>query len=263
MQSVNIPERKQTYHEILDIFLASVKNNSDAFLELRVQKNILRYKLSTTQKPWSSSSSSTFNWPGPCLSVPPPTHPPPSSVVPASREDQPIRQSRKKRKAAASTPSPTPDRVGDDDASANVALPTSPISDAPPEILRQERQIDFDLQVSNLSIHDDDDTEANLTSLDDDNTEADPTYGSPFETENPFAVLSDVGCDDRYTESASINDNSKMTREIIYMCYPCYFNDRKISPPYVTDPKTCFSCHDVYKGIRIESLQDWHVLYPK
>ena len=225
MQSVNIPERKQTYHEILDIFLASVKNNPDAFLELRVQNNILRYKLSTTQKPWSSSSSSNVNWPGPCLSVPPPTHPTPSSVVPASSKDQPIRQLRKKRKAVASTSSPTSDRVGEDDTSANdaLALPTSPITDAPPEILRQQGQVHFDLQVSNFSIHDDDDTEANLTSLGNDNTEAVQTYESPFATYNKFNTLHllDV-CADDMAAPGDVSDTPKQLRgQCVVTCRKC------------------------------------------
>ena len=225
MQSVNIPERKQTYHEILDIFLSSVKNNPDAFLELRVQNNILRYKLSTTQKPWSSSSSSNVNWPGPCLSVPPPTHPPSSNVVTASSKEQPIRQLRKKRKAVISTPSPKSDRVGDDDASANdgLALSTSPISDAPHEILRQQGQVHFDLQVSNLSIQDNNDTEADLTSLDDDNTEAVQTFVSPFATHNRFNVLHlDVCSDDMAMPSDAVADTTKeFKRQSVVTCRQC------------------------------------------
>ena len=79
--------------------------------------------------------------------MPHPTHPPSSSVATASSKEQ----LRKKRKAVISTPSPTSDRVGDDDAAANdvLALPTLPISDAPPEILRQQGQVHFDLHVSN------------------------------------------------------------------------------------------------------------------
>ena len=42
---------KDFYHQLLDMYLASAKNNPHSFLEFRIQSNILRTKFTTTARP--------------------------------------------------------------------------------------------------------------------------------------------------------------------------------------------------------------------
>ena len=42
---------KAFYHQLLDMYLASAKNNPHSFLEFRIQSNILRTKFTTTARP--------------------------------------------------------------------------------------------------------------------------------------------------------------------------------------------------------------------
>ena len=43
------------YHQLLDMYLATAKNNPDSFLEFRIQSNILHTKFTTTAWPNNNS----------------------------------------------------------------------------------------------------------------------------------------------------------------------------------------------------------------
>ena len=185
--SVTINESKKFYHNLLDGFLTSVKGNRDSFLELRVQDGILRYKISTTQKPWSTYAGPS-SLRSPRLNRPPSFNRPPPPILnlesDVSAKDTNLpdkvthRRQNKRPCHAILTPSPT-SKPSTNQASSDTpkARPDLSLTDDQPEILRQEEQTFHNLEVSDLSY---DDAE------DDDN----PLHTSPFETPNPFSVLS-------------------------------------------------------------------------
>ena len=225
---------------------------------MRVQKGILRFKFSTTQKPWGAPAVPTFNKPSPCYSAPPPFFTSSSlrRVEPAAGANQQLptgQQCRKRRKASPPTPSPktSSNKVNNETTPVPAPIP-SPINNGPPEVLRDHKAVEFDLEVSDLSLDDDCDDSA-----------ADLTYTSKFETSNPFSVLS---CDNSDNIDKTVSDfplksittnklqqkkdpaNDTVYCRKIHICKECYpqvfsecicFENSEI----IEIPEKCIHCH--------------------
>ena len=65
-QSVIFLHSDDYYHKMLDLFLLNARVNHNSFFELRVQKSILRHKVSDTERPGTEFSL------GPVFPFPPP-----------------------------------------------------------------------------------------------------------------------------------------------------------------------------------------------
>ena len=97
-QSVLIYESNEFYHNLLSNFLTTARYNKNSYFELRIQHNVLQYKLSTTLKPYNGTI------PPPNFSRLPPPAPPQGRNGRMKGSDPP---QKKRLYAAIQTPSPT------------------------------------------------------------------------------------------------------------------------------------------------------------
>ena len=234
--SVTIPESKEFYHNLLDAFLSSAKYSHDSYFELRIQKGAVRFKLSTTEKPWNVTVAPSFNKPVPRFRAPPPTLSTPpqgrvGSVNGPNQQPSSIQQPRKRRHGAVMTPSPSTQK-----ASENASLmPATPAND-PPEVLRQQQHEHHVLEISDIPLAD------NIS-------EPNMTYTSEYETPNPFSVLSCNDDDDPTPDLAKtmidIIEKKNPTddsghRYDVGLCEGCYSGTNKCKCKYEI---ICCYCH--------------------